>query len=198
MNYPGGVTKRKSSTVNTNYANRGMTLEEDLNITNSYYSENNIAFIYKKPTPIKILKVDYPSRQKAVVKEAVFIEPSTTDYNGLYKGFYIDFEAKETKSKTAFPLNNIHNHQLKHINNILKHNGIAFVIIRFTVLDQTFLLKGEDLIDFIENETRKSIPIDYFLEKAHLIPFGLMPRLDYLKVINNIYGGIIDEKKRKE
>ena len=63
-----------------------MSLEEDLNISNSYYVDRGVAFIYKKPTPIQITKVDYPSRSSAVIKEAYFKEPSTTDYNGLYKG----------------------------------------------------------------------------------------------------------------
>ena len=100
MNYPNGIIK-KTVSHNVNYGNRGMTLENDLNITNSYYREIDKAYIYKKPTPIKIVKVDYISRQAATIKEAYFEEPSTTDYNGIYKGKYIDFEAKETKSKTS-------------------------------------------------------------------------------------------------
>ena len=94
MNYPNGIEKKYYNLVT--YGNRGMSLEEDLNITNEYYRENNIAIIYKKPTPITIHKVDYPSRKEAVIKEAHFKIPSTTDYNGIYKGKYIDFEAKET------------------------------------------------------------------------------------------------------
>ena len=39
----------------SNYANRGMILENDLNETNKYYLQNNIAVIYKKPTPIKVV-----------------------------------------------------------------------------------------------------------------------------------------------
>ena len=67
------------------HSNRGMVLENDLNVTNDYYLAHNIAVIYKKPTPITINKVDYPSRKDAVIKEAHFNTPSTTDYNGIYK-----------------------------------------------------------------------------------------------------------------
>ena len=78
MNYPNGL--KKTTTTNlTTHKNRGMTLEEDLNISNEYYKEKEIAYIYKKPTPIKITKVDYPSRKKATIKEAFFTTPSTTD-----------------------------------------------------------------------------------------------------------------------
>ena len=50
-----------------------------------------------------------------MINEAYFRTPSTTDYNGVYNGYYIDFEAKETKNKTSFPLNNIHAHQVEHM-----------------------------------------------------------------------------------
>ena len=184
MKYPKGIKLDKNH--NISYDNRGMNLENDINLTNEYYATNDIAFIYKKPTPIQITKVSYPSRDKAVIKEAFFKQPSTTDYNGLYKSKYIDFEAKETNNLTSFPLNNIHKHQIKHINNIVNHGGIAFLIVRFNRLNKTFLLKAEDLISFIKNTSRKSIPIDYFDEKSYIIEEKYIPRLDYLKIIDDI------------
>jgi len=186
MKYPNGI--KLNTTKNITYGNRGMTLEEDINLTNTYYIEKNIAFIYKKPTPIQVIKVDY-SKNSAIIKEAYFKEPSTTDYNGLYKGRYIDFDAKETESKTSFPINNIHNHQITHIKNIIKNNGIGFLIIRFNKLNKTYLLLGEDLISFINNNERKSIPLTYFEKKAYLIEEKYIPRVDYLKVIDSIFGG---------
>ncbi len=194
MNYPNGIKKQKKH-HDTNYGNRGMTLEKDLNQSNEYYRNMDIAYIYKKPTPIKITKVDYPCRSQAIIKEAFFQSPSTTDYNGIYKGRYIDFEAKETKSSTAFPINNIHPHQILHIKNMIRHGGIAFLIIRFTNLDKTFLLLGNDLIYFLQNEKRKSIPLSYFEECAYLVKDSYQPRIDYLKIIDEIVGGINYAKK---
>lgn len=195
MNYPNGIKKVKQDEISKetlnqmNHKNRGMTLENDINSSNEYYREIDKAYIYKKPTPIKITKVDYPSRDKAIIKEAFFTIPSTTDYNGLYKGKYIDFEAKETRSKTSFSLSNIHEHQIKHLKNISRHNGIAFLIVRFTTLNKTYLLRAEDFVEFTKNNDRKSIPLEYFEEKGFILKDGYIPRIDYLKVIDNIIGG---------
>src|SRR5574344_2227158 len=130
------------------YGNRGMGLEADINCTNEYYLLKNIASIYKKPTPITIAKVDYSNQ---VIKEAYFKTPSTTDYNGIYKGKYIDFEAKETKNKTSFPLSNIHEHQIEHLKRIVKHGGIGFIIVRFVTLDKTYLLLEKELTSYLNN-----------------------------------------------
>ncbi len=140
----------RKSEKNITYSNRGMTLEEDLNVTNRYYLENNIAVIHKKPTPIQIVHVDYPKRSAAVIKEAYFKQASTTDYNGLYKGRYIDFEAKETKFRSSFPLKNFHEHQIKHMESVLEHGGICFVILRFSSIEKVFLLACKAIIKILE------------------------------------------------
>ena len=190
MNYPGGIKHKvkndKSTKINTNYGNRGMTLENELNSSNDYYRLIDKAIIYKKPTPIKITNVDYPSRDKAVIKEAYFTVPSTTDYNGIYKGKYIDFEAKETKSSTNFTLRNIHPHQIEHLKSIEKHGGIAFIIVRFTILNETYLMPINKLEIFLDTNNRKSIPIDYFRENCYLIKDNLKPTVDYLKIIDKL------------
>ena len=68
----------------------GVIFENALNISNEYYRLHDIAFIYKKPTPVQIVRVDYPQRTKAKITEAYYKTPSTTDYNGIYRGKYID------------------------------------------------------------------------------------------------------------
>lgn len=189
MKYPAGVKK-----TNPNYANRGMGLEAELNETNQYYLINDIAVIHKKPTHITIKKVNYRSRYDAQIEEAYFKTPSTTDYNGIYKGKYIDFEAKETKLKSSFPLNNIHEHQIRHLNQISKHGGIGFIIVRFTTLNETYLLRNEDLFSFLKNSKRKSIPLSYFKEYGFLIKDKYCPRVDYLSIVDKLLEGDKYEK----
>lgn len=183
VKYPLGTKK-----INKNiyYGKRGMGLEEDINSSNNYYLINNIAVVHKKPTPVQVTKVLYP---EVIIKEAYFKTPSTTDYNGIYKGRYIDFEAKETKTN-FFPIKNIHNHQIKHLQNIEKHGGISFIIIRFTNLNETYYLETNKLLKFIETETRKSIPIEYFKQNAYLIKDKINPLVDYIEIIEkNILKG---------
>ena len=174
-----------------NKANLGMDLENLLNETNEYYLGNNIANIHKKTTPIQIVKVDYPSRNKAVIKEAYYKTPSTTDYNGIYKGKYIDFEAKENHNKTAFPLANIHPHQMEHLKSIISHGGIGFLIVAWNKYNEYYLLPFEVANEYWENafnnDERKSIPYSVFKEKAYLIKEGYLPRLNYLKVVDEVY-----------
>jgi recombination protein U len=195
MKYPNAI--KKDTTKITNYANRGMSLEDDLNLTNTYYLERDIAVVYKKPTPIKIVKVNFDYKKNATITEAYFKLPSTTDYNGLYKGKYIDFEAKEVRGKKSFPLTNINQHQIEHIKNIIKHSGIAFIIVRFTLLNKTFVLKGEDLINGIDSKNLKSIPLSLFESNGYLIEESFIPRLDYIKIIDKVYLGGQNEKSTR-
>jgi recombination protein U len=196
IRYPNGrrFTKQQSQNKKTptkelTYSNRGMTLEEDLNETNRYYLEQSIAVIHKKPTPVQIVKVDYPKRSAAVIKEAYFKQASTTDYNGVYKGRYLDFEAKETKNKTSFPLQNFHDHQIEHMKQVRNQNGIAFVILRFSLTDEVYLLDAKYLIEIYDQKesSRKSIRKLDIENFGFLIKIGYHPRIDYLRIIDSVY-----------
>ena len=191
MNYPNKKVIDNSSFIQ--YGKRGMTLENDINLSNKYYLDNDIAVIYKKPTPIKVVKVDYNKRINTKIVEAYYEVPSTTDYNGIYKGKYIDFEAKETNSTTSFPLSNIHKHQLLHLENIERHGGIAFIIVRFQHLGETYVLFEKDIKFFLDNYNRKSIPLNYFKDKGYLVKDKFNPRVDYLEILDNI-GGTHEKK----
>jgi recombination protein U len=190
MNYPNGKRLVSTKTTNHSFSNRGMTLEEDINSTNQYYLEMDLAVIHKKPTPVQIVKVNYPKRSAAVITEAYFKQASTTDYNGLYRNRYVDFEAKETKNKTSFPLANIHDHQIKHMESIVKHGGICFMIIRFSLHNETYFLEAKEILPYWyekESDGRKSIPYVDIKHKGHEIPFKYQTRVDYLTIIDQLY-----------
>ena len=187
VNYPNGKKTQLKQGIKEPHFQRGANLEDDLNQTNQYYLDLNRANIHKKPTPITVVKVDYPSRNKACISEAYYKIPSTTDYNGVYRGLAIDFEAKETKSLTAFPLKNIHPHQLLHMRNVEFHGGLSFLILRFVAYDETYLLFLKDFDRFIDDHDRKSIPYVWIKENATLIPFSLTPPVNYLNVIDKTF-----------
>lgn len=181
MRYPNGQ-KKEYKKANISYGNRGMELEAAINETNEFYRLTKKALIYKKPTPITVSKVNYKSRFEAVITEAYYKTPSTTDYNGVYKGYYIDFEAKETRNK-SFPLANIHAHQIEHLKQVIEHKGISFLIISFVKEQEIYLLKTEDLLNITK---RKSIPLSYIKEKGYKLEEGYNPRIDYLKIVDQI------------
>lgn len=193
MKYPNG--KKYTAQVEMNQekehrsllsaANRGMSLEEDINLSNEYYRDNDIALIHKRPTPINIVKVDYS--KGARITDAYFEKQSTTDYNGVYKGKYLDFEAKNTKSETSFPLSNISEHQIVHLKNVIKHGGIAFFIICFQLKNEIYLLDASFVIEFYEKGGRKSIPYDVFKKEGILIKQDYTPRLHYIEAVDALY-----------
>ena len=196
MRYPNGQeykktiskerkTHKSSAEISLSSANRGMDFEHEINLSNDYYRDHDICLITKRPTPINIVKVDYSKGAK--ITHAYFEEQSTTDYNGVYKSRYIDFEAKTTKSKTSFPLNNITKHQIEHLKRVLHHGGIAFFIINFELKGTTFLLDASYVIDFYEKGERKSIPYDCFLTNGIEIEQGYNPRLKYIDAIEKKY-----------
>lgn len=191
INYPGGINKKpyqekKRRIVSKNSAaNRGMSLEDSINQSNEFYAEMDRALILKRPTPINVVKVDYS--RGALIKEAYFEKQSTTDYNGIYKGKYIDFEAKSTHLKTSFPLNNITSHQIEHLKGVIRHGGIAFFIIEFEIQQQAFLIDAQYVITFINENKRKSIPYLDIVNNGIEIKKSYRPALLYLDAVDKMY-----------
>lgn len=203
INYPNGMSKHfkkevVAKTKQPSFSNRGMSFEEYINQSNEYYLSKEMAIVHKKPTPVQIVHVNYPKRSAAVITEAYFREASTTDYNGLYNGHYIDFEAKETKNKTSFPLHNFHDHQIKHMKQCLNQQGIVFVLIWFSTLQRCFFLPAKHVIEYWESKEnkRKSIPLKVIEKVGYELELGIAPIIPYLTVIDHyiLKGDSIYEK----
>ena len=192
INYPSphNILNNNSSSINQKQQSRGMLFEHELNKSNEYYINTNKALIYKKPTPIKIVKVDYPNRSHAKIVEGYYQTPSTTDYNGIYRGKYVDYEAKETQN-LSFSFTHIFPHQVEHLKKVDEHGGIAFVIIFFKKVDKVYLI---DIKDFYkaykagQSGERNSIKESDIINIGGLeVSRGYSPYIDYLKQVDIKY-----------
>ncbi len=181
INYP---TKKANIHLKkaNNLANRGMALEEMINRSNEYYKNNNIAYINKRPTPIKVIKTD----GKYNITEGVFMAPSTLDYVGLYQGKYLDFDAKETASKTNFSFNNVAKHQFEAIDSVIKNKGIAFLLIYFKSFEEIYLLDGSYLLKNY-HEGKKSLLYEEIKKYGKEVKKGYVIMLDYIKAVKEVY-----------
>ncbi|WP_265181918.1 Holliday junction resolvase RecU [Geomicrobium sp. JCM 19055] len=189
--YPNGKLYEKKVTTSKKTddgnANRGMTLEDDLNASIHHYLQIGKAVIHKKPTPVQIVSVDYPKRTRAKITEAYFRQASTTDYNGIYKGYHLDFEAKETHQKQSFPLKNIHDHQIEHLNAVTAHGGLAFLILRFAHSKETYVLKAEDFMKLKAETDRKSIKKDDIATLGIFVNPSILPTIDFLPAVEQLF-----------
>ena len=117
--------------------------------------------VQKVPTPITPVKMDSQSR---TITLAYFDQKSTVDYIGAAQGLPICFDAKETGQK-SLPIQNIHEHQMKFMDDFEKQRGLAFLIVHFSAQSQFFFLPFTALKnhwDKARGGGRKSIPIDAF------------------------------------
>lgn len=103
---------------------RGSTLEDLINRTNDSYREKKLALIQKIPTPITPIQIDKSSRH---ITLAYFDQKSTVDYIGAVQGIPVCFDAKECSAST-FPLQNIHAHQIRFMEEFEAQGGIAFIV----------------------------------------------------------------------
>lgn len=168
------------------FSDRGMTLEQQLNESNKYYLSQGLAVVHKKPTPVQIVKVDYPKRSRAVIREAYFRQASTTDYNGVYRGYYLDFEAKETRNKSSFPLKNFHPHQISHLQACLAQDGICFTVLKFVTLERYFIVPASIIIAAWQNPDHSSISLDDIISSSIELQCGYRPPLPYLEAVDRL------------
>lgn len=138
---------------------RGSTLEDMINHSNELYREKKLALIQKIPTPITPIAIDKESRH---ITLAYFDQKSTVDYIGAVQGIPVCFDAKECAVKT-FPLQNVHEHQIRFMQQFEEQGGIAFIILHFTALDEIYYLPFRNLYQFwkrMEDGGRKSFTYD--------------------------------------
>ncbi len=185
-NYPNKKKSLKNQENLSNLNKRGLDFEEEINMANEYYVSNDIAHIYKKPTPIKVLKVkntteSFTKRTKII--DAFFEKKSTTDYNGIYKGRYVDFEAKESKEKSFNLKVNLHAHQKEHLYSVSRHGGIAFLIINMKKYGKVFIVEISKI-----NKEQDKLDYEFLQDYGYEVNQDSTIYLDYLKIVDRLIG----------
>ena len=160
---------------------RGSILEELIDFTNTKYREKNIALIQKIPTPIKPINIDKASRH---ITLAYFEKKSTVDYMGVVQGVPVCFDAKEC-SKNTFSLRNIHKHQIEFMQEFENQNGLAFILLYYTHINEFYYLSFKQILEFYNrslNGGRKSFTIDEIDKSTRINSYKGVP-VHYLEEI---------------
>lgn len=123
---------------------RGSTLEDMINRTNERYLEKHLALIQKIPTPITPVKMDKEHRH---ITLAYFEQRSTVDYIGAVQGIPVCFDAKECVADT-FPLQNIHEHQVRFMEDFERQGGISFLLIYYSAKNVLYYMRYEEILKF--------------------------------------------------
>lgn len=160
---------------------RGSTLEDIINHTNEVYREKKLALIQKIPTPITPITIEKSTRH---ITLAYFDQKSTVDYIGAVQGIPVCFDAKECAVKT-FPLQNVHEHQIRFMKEFEEQGGIAFIILHFTALHELYYVPFRDLETFwkrMQDGGRKSFTYDE-VDKSYQIRASRDILVHYLETI---------------
>ncbi|SCN40883.1 Holliday junction resolvase RecU [Bacillus cereus] len=201
--------------------NRGMAFEKLINLSNEMYQREGVALINKRATPVKVLK-----STGGRVLNGFYEAKSTVDYDGVYKGRAVAFEAKSTQSLTRFDLSNIAQHQLDYLEKAEKMGAVCFFLIEFSKDQTVFLVPASviqsyvrmshqpngkksisradfDIYGYLVEQTERA-PVDYLQyvdEAVNPVMFDGMIQLDqdHKKVANNIEAAKekMANKKRK-
>ncbi len=161
---------------------RGSMLETEINFTNDKYRREKLALVQKVPTPITPIKIDKERRQ---ITLAYFEQKSTVDYIGNVQGIPICFDAKECAADT-FPLQNIHEHQIKFMGEFEQQRGISFFLIYFAKADVCYYVPYRDMLLFWNrgmNGGRKSFR-RCELDDSYIVKVTDQVFIHYLDAIN--------------
>lgn len=161
---------------------RGSTLEDMINMTNENYREKKLALIQKIPTPITPVKIDQSTRH---ITLAYFEKQSTVDYIGSVQGIPVCFDAKECAAMT-FPMMNIHEHQVKFMEDFEAQGGVAFILLFFSHLNEIYYIPFKDIKRFYDRSItggRKSFTYDE-IDKTYLLKSAPGALIHYLEGIS--------------
>lgn len=156
---------------------RGSKLESLIEFTNERYLELGLCRIDKVATPVKVVELT-----NGVITRGFYEKKSTVDFVGIIQGVFVAFDAKETEG-ASLPLRNIHEHQVKYMQDIQAQGGLAFFIVHFKAKDEYYLMPLDVLVKYYDEVERKSIPYEA-MKECIAIEEGGDHTLRYLDALN--------------
>lgn len=159
-------------------ANKGYWFETVINKTNQQYADQGIALIKKRPTPTvrRGTKLYFDEHK------------STVDYEGVWNGRSIQFEAKANgdPDQNRLSLSLIKPHQHDHLIDASFHGAVCFLIVFMACNNKIYVYPLERLKQAYraaEEGGRKSIPLAEFEEHGYEVKAGRVP-VDYLQAVD--------------
>ena len=163
---------------------KGSKLEMLIDMTNNQYRNAGIADVRKIPPPLKVGNVS-GKKVDAYLDKATWV-----DYNGIYKGRSLLFDAKESTIE-RFTLANVAVHQYNTLKSWHRHGAVSYLIVAFWLKNKNepeiYYLSFEQLASFWERKDSggtKSIPIAYFRTNCERINGHNGFTADYLSCLN--------------
>lgn len=177
------IIKKKTNSKD-GHKNRGLKWEKVINDKLTEYRKQGLCFIQKIPTEFTIIR-NGPKIVSAFPKK----QTESVDFIGAKQFLPVALEAKETKNKTSFPINNIETHQIKFLDEWCDKQGVGYYFIRFTTLERIFLIDAITLNKEIhireqkieQQRGDKSLTLEWFEQNS--IEVG--QDMEFLKYIKN-------------
>lgn len=162
--------------------NKGTEFEKMINEQNEIYKAQNIAVINKRSTPMVI-----KGTKKGMFLCVFDKKKSTVDYDGVYQGKSIQFDAKSVLDIPRFDLRLLEDHQREHLQACYDLGAACFLLIWFTQVNEIYMLPFTEYMKHYRNslkDGRQSIKLSEFQSE-----YVKVEGTDYLKGLNFRYIG---------
>lgn len=162
----------------------GLAFEERIKQSCDVYKANNVALIHKIPTP---WSVSYDNSTKRV-KRAFPQGKSSVDFEGIWQGRSVAFEAKSTIERKRFELKNVQPHQLEYLRLHQEHGGISFFLIEFSKFNEVYFMQYDQMENWMKqsrNGGRRSIPYHWIMANCEIVVMGRASK-DFVSVLERL------------
>ncbi|MBY0077928.1 Holliday junction resolvase RecU [Priestia aryabhattai] len=163
--------------MTVSYANRGEAFETLIIRSNITYDVKGWAQVEKTDPAIRITQ-ERGNKIIGYKKAKGFV-----DFFGISNGRALAFEAKTTKNRTSFPLQNIKAHQMETLKKWRDQGAHSFFLIQFEKHFEVYLLTIDQASQWWTHSLaggRKSIPYEWFRVNCDIVKPKRGVLLDYL------------------